>query len=169
MRFCAAEISVRFVGHCTVNHTRLLMCVQDSASGAYAQFVAAMAINHGKKLVLQVPATEMPEGWRGLDIGPKTVQDVRAAISRAQTILWNGPVGVYEWDAFAVGAHKVAKAMASRTSDGGTTIVCGNDCVAAVKKAGVADSMSHVSTGGDVSLKLVEGMVLPAIAALDNA
>lgn len=105
----------------------------------------------------------------GLDIGPDAVSDFKEEISQAKTIVWNGPLGVFEWDAFANGTNELAKALASRTANGGTTIVGGGDCVAAVKKAGVADQISHISTGGGASLELLEGKELPGIAALDDA
>lgn len=105
----------------------------------------------------------------GLDIGTTAVTDFKKEISQANTIVWNGPLGVFEWDAFANGTNELAKALAARTAEGGTTIVGGGDCVAAVEKAGVADQISHISTGGGASLELLEGKELPGIAALDDA
>lgn len=117
----------------------------------------------------QVSAKKIPDGWMGLDIGTHAVSDFKDEISKAKTIVWNGPLGVFEWDAFATGTNEIAKAMAARTADGGTTIVGGGDCVAAVEKAGVASQISHISTGGGASLELLEGKELPGIAALDDA
>lgn len=105
----------------------------------------------------------------GLDIGRTAVDEFVQELSQAKTIVWNGPLGVFEWDAFAVGTNKVAKALAARTADGATTIVGGGDCVAAIEKAGVANQISHISTGGGASLELLEGKELPGIAALDDA
>lgn len=117
----------------------------------------------------QVDASEIPDGWMGLDIGTTAVSEFKEEISLAKTIVWNGPLGVFEWDAFANGTNELAKAMAARTAEGGITIVGGGDCVAAVEKAGVASQISHISTGGGASLELLEGKELPGIAALDDA
>lgn len=122
-----------------------------------------------RPLLLQVAASEIPDGWMGLDIGTSSVTEFKQEISQANTIVWNGPLGVFEWDAFANGTNELAKALAARTAEGGTTIVGGGDCVAAVEKAGVADQISHISTGGGASLELLEGKELPGIAALDDA
>ena len=105
----------------------------------------------------------------GLDIGTTAVKEFKDEVSRAKTIIWNGPLGVFEWDAFATGTNEIAKALAARTADGGTTIVGGGDCVAAVEKAGVASHITHISTGGGASLELLEGKELPGVAALDDA
>lgn len=105
----------------------------------------------------------------GLDIGTTAVREFKAEIAQAKTIVWNGPLGVFEWDAFAVGTNEIAKALAARTADGGTTVVGGGDCVAAVEKAGVASQITHISTGGGASLELLEGKELPGVAALDDA
>ena len=117
----------------------------------------------------QVSAREIPDGWMGLDIGPDAVDEFKQEISVAETIVWNGPLGVFEWDAFASGTNELAKSLAARTAAGGTTIVGGGDSVAAVEKAGVASQISHISTGGGASLELLEGKELPGIAALDDA
>eukprot|EP00903_Cladosiphon_okamuranus_P008584 g8234.t1 len=116
-----------------------------------------------------VAVTAIPDGWMGLDIGTSAVNEFKQEIAQANTIVWNGPLGVFEWDAFANGTNELAKALATRTAEGGTTIVGGGDCVAAVEKAGVADQISHISTGGGASLELLEGKELPGIAALDDA
>ncbi|CBN73855.1 phosphoglycerate kinase [Ectocarpus siliculosus] len=116
-----------------------------------------------------VDAKDIPDGWMGLDIGTSAVDEFKQEISQANTIVWNGPLGVFEWDAFANGTNELAKALATRTAEGGITIVGGGDCVAAVEKAGVASQISHISTGGGASLELLEGKELPGIAALDDA
>src|SRR6266705_5193122 len=95
-----------------------------------------------------VPVGEMPEGWMGLDIGPQTVQRFSAEITGAKTIVWNGPMGVFEMPAFAHGTLEIAKAIAAATARGATSIVGGGDSVAAVQQAGLADKISHISTGG---------------------
>jgi phosphoglycerate kinase len=102
----------------------------------------------------------------GLDIGPKTVRDYQAALADARTVVWNGPMGVFEIDAFAQGTIAVAKAVAAV---GGTTIVGGGDSIAAVKKAGVTDRIAHISTGGGASLEFLGGRTLPGVAVLPEA
>lgn len=102
-------------------------------------------------------------GQMGLDIGPQTLADYRKVILNSKTVLWNGPMGVFEWDAFAQGSLGVAQAMAACT---GRTIIGGGDSVACVNKAGLGDKMTHVSTGGGASLEFLEGKVLPGVRVL---
>jgi len=116
-----------------------------------------------------VPATAIPDGWMGLDCGPESIQTLRAALGECNTIIWNGPLGVFEMDKFATGTLAIAQCLAERTQAGATTIIGGGDSVAAVEKAGLADAMSHISTGGGASLELLEGKVLPGVAVLDDA
>eukprot|EP00632_Arachnochrysis_sp_CCMP2950_P016184 CAMPEP_0185688806 /NCGR_PEP_ID=MMETSP1164-20130828/63_1 /TAXON_ID=1104430 /ORGANISM="Chrysoreinhardia sp, Strain CCMP2950" /LENGTH=432 /DNA_ID=CAMNT_0028355269 /DNA_START=50 /DNA_END=1348 /DNA_ORIENTATION=+ len=111
-------------------------------------------------------ASAIPDGWLGLDVGPETVAAFSKVIAGSKTVVWNGPMGVFEFDAFAKGTFAVADAMAAVDA---TTIVGGGDSVAAVEKAHLADKMSHISTGGGASLELLEGKVLPGVAALDEA
>jgi phosphoglycerate kinase len=109
-----------------------------------------------------------PEGWMGLDIGPKTIGDFRKEIAVARTIVWNGPLGMFEKPAFAKGTLEIARAVAAATSKGATSIIGGGDSVAAVEQAGVAAQISHISTGGGASLEFLAGDVLPGVAALTD-
>lgn len=112
-----------------------------------------------------VSSDDIPDGWMGLDIGPKTQEVFANAIKGAGTVIWNGPMGVSEWDNFAAGTISVAKAVAD---SGAISIIGGGDSVAAVTKLGFADKMSHISTGGGASLEFLEGKDLPGICALQD-
>jgi phosphoglycerate kinase len=116
-----------------------------------------------------VSVEAIPDGWMGLDIGPDSVKVFQEALSSCKSVIWNGPMGVFEFDKFAVGTEAIARTLADLTKTGTTTIIGGGDSVAAVEKVGVADQMSHISTGGGASLELLEGKELPGIAALDEA
>lgn len=116
-----------------------------------------------------VSVEAIPDGWMGLDIGPDSVKVFQDALADCKTVIWNGPMGVFEFDKFAKGTEAIARTLADITKTGTTTIIGGGDSVAAVEKVGVADQMSHISTGGGASLELLEGKVLPGIAALDEA
>ena len=113
-----------------------------------------------------VHATDIPDGLMGLDIGPKTIALYQAALRGAKTVIWNGPMGVFEMDAFCKGTEAVAKAVAAATAAGAFTVVGGGDSVAAAEKLGITSKLSHVSTGGGASLELLEGKVLPGVKAL---
>ena len=112
-----------------------------------------------------VSSDDIPDGWMGLDIGPKTQEVFADAIKGAGTVIWNGPMGVSEWDNFAAGTISVAKSVAD---SGAISIIGGGDSVAAVTKLGFADKMSHISTGGGASLEFLEGKDLPGICALQD-
>jgi phosphoglycerate kinase len=115
-----------------------------------------------------VSISATPDGWMGLDIGPKTIDTYRQKIAAAKTIVWNGPMGVFEMPAFAKGTLEIAKAVASATTAGAISIVGGGDSVAAIHQAGLADKISHVSTGGGASLEFLAGRKLPGVEALTN-
>ncbi len=136
----------------------------------------------GKKLVLPVDVVianafsndaesktmdvdDVPAGWRILDIGPKTVTEFDAIITKAGTVVWNGPMGVFEFDKFAKGTFEIAKALANSDA---ISIVGGGDSASAIQKSGLADKITHISTGGGASLEMLEGKVLPGLAALDD-
>ena len=109
--------------------------------------------------------TEIPEGWEGFDIGEKTIEMFKNELKTAKTVIWNGPVGLFEFDQFAIGTNSIAKALAELDA---TTIIGGGDSAAAVEKAGLADKMTHISTGGGASLEFLEGKKLPGIECLMN-
>ncbi|MCX7918234.1 MAG: phosphoglycerate kinase [bacterium] len=108
---------------------------------------------------------KIPEGWMGMDIGPATIEKFASEIKKAKTIVWNGPLGVFEMEPFAKGTNAIAKLVGE---SGAVTIIGGGDSIAALEKAGYIDKMSHVSTGGGASLEFLEGIELPGVAALTN-
>ena len=108
---------------------------------------------------------QIPDGWMGLDIGPKTQELFTSALKGAGTVVWNGPMGVSEWKNFAAGTVAVAKAVAE---SGAVSIIGGGDSAAAVEQLGFADKMTHISTGGGASLEFLEGLELPGIACLND-
>jgi phosphoglycerate kinase len=116
-----------------------------------------------------VSVENIPDGWMGLDIGPASVKMLQEELSSCKSVIWNGPMGVFEMDKFAAGTEGIARTLAGLTKTGTCTIIGGGDSVAAVEKFGLADQMSHISTGGGASLELLEGKVLPGIAALNDA
>ena len=134
---------------------KFLIPVDNKVGKEYDENTEAMVVN----------SDEIPDGWMGLDIGPKTQELFTDAIKGAGTIIWNGPMGVSEWDNFAAGTIAVANAVAE---SGAISIIGGGDSAAAVEKLGFADKMSHVSTGGGASLEFLEGKELPGIAALQD-
>lgn len=142
-----------------------------------------LAKSKGKPLILPVdhvaaekfeegaPARELEKleaGWMGLDIGPKTRELYAAKLGRARTALWNGPMGVFEWSAFAGGTQDVARTFAGITGKGAVTIIGGGDSAAAIRQMGFDDKVTHVSTGGGASLEMFEGKTLPGIAVLEK-
>ncbi len=112
-----------------------------------------------------VAIDKVPDNWRILDIGPKSVERFQKMLQTAKTVVWNGPMGVFEFPSFAAGTVAIAKALAGTTA---TTIIGGGDSAAAVKQAGLTESMTHISTGGGASLEFLEGKVLPGVAALQD-
>ena len=116
----------------------------------------------------EVAADAIPEDGFGLDIGPQSIEKFRLVISSAKTIVWNGPMGVFEIEATAKGTYAIAAALAQATAGGATTVIGGGDSASAINKAGMAEKVSHVSTGGGASLEFMEGKVLPGVAALTD-
>ncbi len=127
--------------------------------------VGAEAFDANAKAVA-VDGVDIPDNLMAMDVGPKTIEEYKKVIAEAKSIVWNGPVGVFEFDAFAKGTETVAKLVAEATGRGAMTVVGGGDSVAAVNKFHLADKMSHVSTGGGASLEFLEGKTLPGIAIL---
>lgn len=116
-----------------------------------------------------VSVENIPDGWMGLDIGPDSVKTFQDALADCKTVIWNGPMGVFEMEKFAAGTEGIARSLAGITKTGTTTIIGGGDSVAAVEQLNLGPEMSHISTGGGASLELLEGKELPGVAALDEA
>lgn len=112
-----------------------------------------------------VKASEIPDGWEGFDIGEETIKIYKEELKNAKTIVWNGPLGLFEFDQFAIGTNEIAKTLAEVDA---VTIIGGGDSAAAIEKAGLADKMTHISTGGGASLEFLEGKKLPGIECLQN-
>ena len=119
--------------------------------------------NNGEEMI--VPSTEIPDGFMGLDIGPETIEKFEEAVKTAKTVVWNGPLGVCEFDKFATGTKAVAEMLSKIDA---TTIIGGGDSAAAIEQMGLADKMTHISTGGGASLEFLEGKTLPGIACLQD-
>ena len=157
------------------------LCEDDQLD--YAREMIALAKERGVKFLLpvdsvaadkfdpeantQIVGEDVPDGWMGLDIGPKSIELFSDAVKTAKTVVWNGPMGCFEMEKFNKGTFGVAAAVAEVKANGGTSIIGGGDSVSAVKKSGLAPKMSHISTGGGASLEYLEGKVLPGVAALD--
>ena len=134
---------------------RFLIPVDNKVGREYKEDTEAMVVN----------SDDIPDGWMGLDIGPETQKIFADAVKDAGTVIWNGPMGVSEWEHFASGTVAVATAIAE---SGAISIIGGGDSAAAIQKLGFADKMSHISTGGGASLEYLEGKELPGIAALNE-
>ncbi|MDD5132283.1 MAG: phosphoglycerate kinase [bacterium] len=162
------------IGNSLVEDDRLDMAKEVLAKAKEKKITFLLPIDHliadkveaGAKS--EIVMENIPAGMIGVDIGPKTIALFTEAIKRAKTIVWNGPMGVFEINDFAKGTIAIANALAEATATGATTIIGGGDSVAAVAKAGVTSKISHISTGGGASLEFLEGKVLPGIAALKD-
>ncbi len=135
---------------------KLLLPVDNKVGKDFSEDTESMIVN----------SSEIPDGWEGLDIGPETIKLYQEELRQAKTVLWNGPIGVFEFDQFAIGTEKIAKTLAEL--DDCTTIIGGGDSAAAVAKAGLSDKMTHISTGGGASLEFIEGKVLPGIDCIED-
>ena len=113
-----------------------------------------------------VDVNHIPDGWQGLDVGPKTLEALKSVVKDSKTILWNGPLGVFELEKFAEGTITLGNFIAEATKNGAFSLVGGGDSVAAVKQFGLEPKMSYVSTGGGAMLEMLEGKTLPGIAAI---
>ena len=122
-----------------------------------------------QSVIKTVDIDHIPEGFLGADVGPKTIKLFQDCLKDANTIVWNGPMGIFEEKAFSVGTMAIAKTLAERSDAGAITIVGGGDSVSAINKSGVADKITHISTGGGASLEVLEGKILPGVAALTDA
>jgi phosphoglycerate kinase len=116
-----------------------------------------------------VPIDSIPDDWLGLDIGPDSIALFSKELLTSKTVVWNGPMGVFEFEKFSKGTFAIAHTLAEVTENGGITIIGGGDSVAAINAAKLQDKISHISTGGGASLEMLEGKELPGVAALDNA
>ncbi|MCP4633890.1 MAG: phosphoglycerate kinase [candidate division Zixibacteria bacterium] len=130
--------------------------------------VIAKDINAGNDEVKTAPDKEIPDGWLGVDIGPDTLRLFKDKLSDAKTVVWNGPMGIFEKEPFARGTFELASELANISDKGAVTIIGGGDSASAVKKAGVADRVTHISTGGGASLEFLEGKELPGVVALTD-
>jgi phosphoglycerate kinase len=128
--------------------------------------VADKFSNDAKTMV--VKADQIPDGWQGLDIGPETQKLIDQVIQNSKTIIWNGPAGVFEFDKFAKGTENIGLSIGRASEKGAYSLVGGGDSVAAVKKLGLTDKISYISTGGGALLEMLEGKTLPGIAALNE-
>jgi phosphoglycerate kinase len=161
------------IGKSLVEEDKLDMARKIMADAKARGFKLMLPVDHlvAPEFKADAPSTVMavtatPADQMGLDIGPKTVAAYAAEIAKAKTILWNGPMGVFEMPAFAAGTLAIAKAVAAATQAGAISIVGGGDSVAAVQQSGVAKEISHISTGGGASLEFLGGAELPGVAAL---
>ena len=155
---------------CEDDKINLAMELMEKAKEKGIKFMLPVDNRIGKELTPEteskiVPSAEIPDGWEGLDIGPETVKLYAEELNNAKTIVWNGPLGVFELEQFATGTNEIAKVLGNINA---VKIIGGGDSASAVQKAGVAERMTHVSTGGGASLEFLEGKKLPGIEALEE-
>lgn len=162
------------IGKSLVENDKLDLARELLAEAERRKFRLVLPVDHVLAESIDSTATRVtdiaqtPEGWMGLDIGPKTIELFSREISSARTIVWNGPLGMFEKPAFAQGTLAIARAVAAASSKGATSIVGGGDSVAAVEQSGLASQISHISTGGGASLEFLAGEKLPGVESLTN-
>jgi phosphoglycerate kinase len=162
------------IGKSLVENDKLDLARELLAEAERRNFWLVLPVDHVLAESIDSTATRVtdiaqtPEGWMGLDIGPKTIELFSREISSARTVVWNGPLGMFEKPAFAQGTLAIARAVAAASSKGATSIVGGGDSVAAVEQSGLASQISHISTGGGASLEFLAGEKLPGVEALSN-
>ena len=149
------ETAKNFLAKAAEKGVKVILPVDHVAAAEFKEDAAPVAVD----------AVDIPADLMGMDIGPKTVELIKEAVKNAKTVVWNGPMGVFEFAAFSKGTEEVAKALAASDA---TSVVGGGDSVAAINKFALADKISHVSTGGGASLEFLEGKVLPGIKALEK-
>jgi phosphoglycerate kinase len=150
------QLATQFLADAKTKNVQILLPVDHVGASEFSADAKPVAVD----------GIDIPDDLMAMDVGPKTIDEYKKVISTAKSIVWNGPVGVFEFDAFAKGTETVAKLVAEATGNGAMTVVGGGDSVAAVNKFKLADKMSHVSTGGGASLEFLEGKTLPGIAIL---
>ena len=155
---------------CEVEKTDLALQAMEKAKAKGVKLLLPIDTKVGKEFKPDTESktvawTEIPEGWEGFDIGEKTIEMFKNELQSAKTVIWNGPLGLFEFDQFAIGTNEIAKTLADLDA---TTIIGGGDSAAAVTKAGLADKMTHISTGGGASLEFLEGKKLPGIECLQD-
>jgi phosphoglycerate kinase len=175
MMFTFLRAQGRATGRSLVEEDRIAMAreVLDAAAARNVRLelpvdVRVSAAADGSAPSRVVPADAIGNDEMGVDIGPETVRRFGDGLQDARTVLWNGPMGIFEVEAFAEGTRAVARVLAEATARGAVTVVGGGDSVAAVQQAGLAERVTHLSTGGGASLELLEGRVLPGVAALED-
>lgn len=169
MSYTFAKAQGREIGNSLLEEDRVALAKEflDKANGKLILPIdTVISDKFGEDGDIKVVEGDIPEGYMGLDIGPKSVELFKEALQGAKTVLWNGPMGVFEMDTFAKGTIAVCEALANL--EGANTIIGGGDSAAAVMKLGYTDRVSHISTGGGASLEYMEGKVLPGIAAIDD-
>jgi phosphoglycerate kinase len=152
------DLAARLLKEAAEHKVKLLLPVDTVVADAFD--------NDAKRSIVSIK--HIPAGWRGLDIGPESIRLFNEELSKAKTIVWNGPMGVFEMEHFSRGTVAIVETLADRTRHGAVTIIGGGDSAAAVAKAGLEHAVSHVSTGGGASLEFLEGKILPGVAALTN-
>ena len=155
---------------CEVEKTDLALEAMEKAKSKGVKLLLPIDTKIGKEFKPDTESktvawTEIPDGWEGFDIGEKTIEMFKKELQNAKTVIWNGPLGLFEFDQFAIGTNEIGKTLAELDA---TTIIGGGDSAAAVTKAGLADKMTHISTGGGASLEFLEGKKLPGIECLQD-